>query len=83
RLPPEISGEIFRLCVAPTDTPPSGRYAPLMCLNVCRAWSDIAHTTPHLWTEITVSPGRDWRLKEPMAEAWFARSGSLPVSLTV
>ncbi|KAJ7177542.1 hypothetical protein C8R43DRAFT_865655, partial [Mycena crocata] len=83
RLPPEISGEIFRLCVAPTDTPPSERYAPLMCLNVCRAWSDIAHTTPHLWTEITICPGRDWRLKEPMAEAWFARSGSLPVSLTV
>ncbi|KAJ7113355.1 hypothetical protein C8R43DRAFT_821487, partial [Mycena crocata] len=82
-LPPELSTEIFRLCVGPNDTPPSEQYAPLMCLNVCRGWSDIAHGTAHLWTEITIYPGRDWRLREPMAEVWFARSGSLPVSLTV
>ncbi|KAJ7174056.1 hypothetical protein C8R43DRAFT_873400, partial [Mycena crocata] len=48
RLPLEISSEIFMLCL-PRNPLPNKKYAPLIFLNICHAWSDIALSTPLLW----------------------------------
>ncbi|KAJ7482833.1 hypothetical protein B0H11DRAFT_1658344, partial [Mycena galericulata] len=50
RLPLEISSDIMLRCL-PTSTTAkaSPRAAPMIFLNICRAWSNIALATPSLW----------------------------------
>ncbi|KAJ7453639.1 hypothetical protein B0H11DRAFT_1740939, partial [Mycena galericulata] len=48
RLPLEISSEIFIQCLRPFPVP-RARHAPMLFLNVCNAWTDIALSTPALW----------------------------------
>ncbi|KAJ7315373.1 hypothetical protein DFH08DRAFT_715598, partial [Mycena albidolilacea] len=48
RLPLEISSEIFVL--SRTAFPePGAMHIPMLLLNVCNAWSNIALSTPTLW----------------------------------
>ncbi|KAJ7649936.1 hypothetical protein FB45DRAFT_1050056 [Roridomyces roridus] len=60
RLPLEISSEIFLQCVPLRPEFPSGHsqpqphLAPLLLLNVCHSWTDIALSTPALWASIRV-----------------------------
>ncbi|KAJ7472216.1 hypothetical protein FB451DRAFT_1036966, partial [Mycena latifolia] len=51
RLPVEPSSEIFIQCV-PSRSAPDARDAPLLLLNICKAWTDIALSTPALWATI-------------------------------
>ncbi|KAJ7745203.1 hypothetical protein DFH07DRAFT_702208, partial [Mycena maculata] len=50
RLPAEISSDIM-LCCLPTGTIPypDPQAAPMIFLNICRSWSNIALSTPALW----------------------------------
>ncbi|KAJ7472207.1 hypothetical protein FB451DRAFT_1036682 [Mycena latifolia] len=51
RLPVELSSEIFIECLPPRPTP-DAQDAPLLLLNICKAWTDIALATPALWAAI-------------------------------
>ncbi|KAJ7174041.1 hypothetical protein C8R43DRAFT_914646, partial [Mycena crocata] len=81
RLPFDISSDIFLTCL--TDVPaPNKHEAPLLFLNVCRSWSNIAISTPALWTTVRVQCPRRPDFQE-LLELWFlrARARSLRLSL--
>ncbi|KAJ7453688.1 hypothetical protein B0H11DRAFT_1820376, partial [Mycena galericulata] len=53
RLPLEISSSILVNCLENDRFPkPGARHAPMLLLNVCGAWTNIALSTPKLWTRI-------------------------------
>ncbi|KAJ7457905.1 hypothetical protein B0H11DRAFT_1738048, partial [Mycena galericulata] len=49
RLPFEISSEIFIQCL-PFLPEPGAHKLPMILLNICNAWTDIALSTPTLWS---------------------------------
>ncbi|KAJ7229651.1 hypothetical protein C8J57DRAFT_1583039, partial [Mycena rebaudengoi] len=53
RLPLEISSDIFLHCL-PEVCRPNARTAPMLFLNVCATWAEIALSTPALWATIHV-----------------------------
>ncbi|KAJ7174044.1 hypothetical protein C8R43DRAFT_976983 [Mycena crocata] len=81
RLPLELSSDIFLRCIA--DFPvPSADAAPLVFLNVCRAWRDIALSTPALWTAIRVQFPRHPDFRE-LLDLWFSRARFSSLSLSL
>ncbi|KAJ7456789.1 hypothetical protein B0H11DRAFT_1739136, partial [Mycena galericulata] len=48
RLPLEISSDIMLRCL-PTTTRADPLAAPMVFLNICRSWRNIALATPALW----------------------------------
>ncbi|KAJ7701620.1 hypothetical protein B0H14DRAFT_2170412, partial [Mycena olivaceomarginata] len=51
-IPAEIMSLVFVECLDPpsTDDPcPTGRAVPLLLMQVCRRWRDIALSTRKLW----------------------------------
>ncbi|KAJ7167826.1 hypothetical protein C8R46DRAFT_1094259 [Mycena filopes] len=89
-LPPEITSEIFLHCLPPIpelssypkDAPRSSR-APLLLLRVCRAWRDIAMSTPHLWAHLHLDLDMaDSRVVTVIID-WFSRARSCPLSFSV
>ncbi|KAJ7167817.1 hypothetical protein C8R46DRAFT_1094246 [Mycena filopes] len=91
-LPPEITSEIFLHCLPPVpelgsypkDAPRSSR-APLLLLRVCRAWRDIAMSTPHLWAHLHLDLGGDMSDSGvgTVINDWFGRARSCPLSFSV
>ncbi|KAK6992562.1 hypothetical protein R3P38DRAFT_3289557 [Favolaschia claudopus] len=93
-LPFEISSEIFSLCLptfssefrAPTIfcqfpppiPSPARDQAPLLFLNICKAWSEIALSSPGLWTDIQNFNTSDLR----GLERWLDRAAGRPLSLS-
>ncbi|KAJ7915620.1 hypothetical protein B0H13DRAFT_2324182 [Mycena leptocephala] len=53
RLPLEISSEIF-LQSLPAVPELRGSHAPMLLLNICHTWTNIALSTPALWTAINI-----------------------------
>jgi hypothetical protein len=51
RLPLEISSEILLQCL-PSRPKPGAQDFPMLFLNVCNSWKDIAISTPALWAAI-------------------------------
>ncbi|KAJ7635282.1 hypothetical protein FB45DRAFT_681008, partial [Roridomyces roridus] len=47
-LPPEITADIFEHCVVSRSTP-SPTQAPLLFMQVCREWRQVALASPRLW----------------------------------
>ncbi|KAJ7512415.1 hypothetical protein B0H11DRAFT_1951130, partial [Mycena galericulata] len=80
RLPLEISSEIFLQCL-PYMPGPSTNYAPILLLNVCNAWSEIAISTPALWAEITVVFPHARGFHEPLG-IWLQRTQFQPLSIS-
>ncbi|KAJ7861850.1 hypothetical protein B0H14DRAFT_2505878 [Mycena olivaceomarginata] len=91
-LPPEITVNIFRLCLlAPiaaesdldfaTPPRPSSREAPLLLAQICRRWRDICLDTPEMWTSINSSHNGSIEL----LELWLSRTRnrSLIISLLI
>ncbi|KAJ7780989.1 hypothetical protein B0H16DRAFT_603789 [Mycena metata] len=81
-LPPEITSGIFLHC-----TPEGYRdvvdtsFAPLLPMHVCRAWRQVAISTPALWTTFHVT-GASRSLPET-AKVWFERARQLPLSVSL
>ncbi|KAJ7664389.1 hypothetical protein DFH06DRAFT_1187638 [Mycena polygramma] len=84
RLPLEISSEIFLWQCTP-DSPdsrppkPTAREAPMLLLNVCKAWSAIAVSTPMLWNNINIGvPGA-----QVLLDTWLHRANKYPLSIAL
>ncbi|KAF7338184.1 hypothetical protein MVEN_02043300 [Mycena venus] len=77
RLPLELSSEIFFHCIPPRPKPGS-RAAPMLLLNVCSAWSDIALSTPMLWATIHLDfPGTK------ILSVWLERARHCALSISL
>ncbi|KAJ3507549.1 hypothetical protein NLJ89_g6239 [Agrocybe chaxingu] len=97
RLPTEIMQEIFLRCLPPGPPANAERIyhlpdlqgftkkdAPLLLCQVCRLWRQAALSIPNLWMslDVYVSTGQA-RPALPLVELWLARSGGLPLSLSL
>ncbi|KAJ7745221.1 hypothetical protein DFH07DRAFT_1063244 [Mycena maculata] len=81
RLPSEISSDIMLLCL-PTTVRPDPHAAPMIFLNICRSWSNIALCTPALWSAIQV----DTKIGEglgQLTDRWVARAAPRLLSLSL
>ncbi|KAJ6510830.1 hypothetical protein C8R45DRAFT_397117 [Mycena sanguinolenta] len=78
RLPLEISSKILLQCLPRSYSKPKSRTAPMLLLNVCSAWTNIALSTPALWTSIHLEVPR-----VEVLQTWLkrARNHSLSISL--
>ena len=57
-LPPEITAEIFLRCLDDSlaeDRQMTFGNAPLILLLVCKAWADVARSTPRLWRALKLN----------------------------
>ncbi|KAF7348102.1 F-box domain-containing protein [Mycena sanguinolenta] len=77
RLPVEISSDIFVRCLPDSPRPHSGE-APMLFLNICHIWSDIAISTPALWTSIHCNYSDTINL-----ELWLGRAKHFPLAISL
>ncbi|KAJ6525074.1 hypothetical protein DFH09DRAFT_996332, partial [Mycena vulgaris] len=83
RLPLEISSEIFLQCSRlPPRPQPGARYIPMLLMNICNAWSDIAIATPALWAAIHIEFPRPKGFIEFWG-AWLKRARNHPLSISL
>ncbi|KAJ6480447.1 hypothetical protein C8R45DRAFT_1216144 [Mycena sanguinolenta] len=88
-LPTEITCRIFVECL-PEDgyVRPSSTRAPLLFMQVCRAWRDIAVSTSELWCSLELEClqsvlGSHIIIPRGLLEAWFSRAQAHPLSLII
>ncbi|KAJ7343370.1 hypothetical protein DFH08DRAFT_872494 [Mycena albidolilacea] len=94
RLPVEISSEIFLECL-PSRIVPNPRTAPMLLLNICNAWTNIALSTPALWAAIhldgqSVQVLQTWRQGPANAsrgtqvlQTWLPRAQNCTLSVSL
>ncbi|KAF7333481.1 F-box domain-containing protein [Mycena venus] len=78
RLPLEISSMIFLRCLPRSHPKPTARTAPMLLLNVCHAWTDIALSIPVLWTAIHI----DFQGVE-LLRTWLQRARNYALSVSL
>jgi hypothetical protein len=95
RLPPDIMEEIFLHCFSADRYPTLGSTeAPTLLSHVCRGWRNLSLSISRFWSSIHILPTgsmRTWRWKDSVpyrrridaVEAWLARSGSHPLSISL
>ncbi|KAJ7464803.1 hypothetical protein B0H11DRAFT_2051473, partial [Mycena galericulata] len=81
RLPLEISSEIFLQCLPPSSEP-WAYHAPMLFLNICNTWTDIALSVPALWATIRIVLPRAEGFTELLA-TWVQRARSYPLSVSL
>ncbi|KAK6974567.1 hypothetical protein R3P38DRAFT_597114 [Favolaschia claudopus] len=83
-LPLEIASEIFTHCIPPYGADYARPSYPLLLLNICSFWTQIALATPKLWANLYL------RIPAPVMitpdfihhlTRWLARSQSFPLLL--
>ncbi|KAJ7149633.1 hypothetical protein C8R46DRAFT_1358702 [Mycena filopes] len=86
-VPTEITCEIFThfLPVYPLCPPLTGNKSPTLLTQVCRAWREIALSTPRLWRAMSLPPlaGVSTERQLQRVDLWVERSGSCPLSLEI
>ncbi|KAJ7250296.1 hypothetical protein C8J57DRAFT_1017069, partial [Mycena rebaudengoi] len=92
-LPAEITSEIFIRCLPPIPSGPRTRLpkkpsrhnAPLLLLEICRRWREIAMATRRLWEsfELTDYYSFSPNLKMPLEKLsnWLTHASSAPLSI--
>ncbi|KAJ3530071.1 hypothetical protein NMY22_g8730 [Coprinellus aureogranulatus] len=81
RVPCEILGEIFTLCLNDASTTRDSEELLALCL-VCKKWCDAARLTRGLWTGLEIEyPGAEVSLEK--IKTWYSRAGSLAKSMVV
>ncbi|KAF7361448.1 hypothetical protein MSAN_01177900 [Mycena sanguinolenta] len=81
RLPLEISSEIFLQSLA--LFPRHGvQHVPMLLLSICNAWTNIALSTPLLWTAIQINFPCARGLKNILS-VWLERASSWPLSISL
>ncbi|KAJ7623504.1 hypothetical protein FB45DRAFT_1061406 [Roridomyces roridus] len=83
-LPPELTSLIFLFCLPEYEFNwPDATTAPLVLLQVCRLWRQIALSTPGLWASVYI----DWdsfydtQDLETHLRDWISRAKSMPLSI--
>ncbi|KAK6977908.1 F-box domain-containing protein [Favolaschia claudopus] len=79
RLPLELSSQIFlrTLDVAPQ---PGAAHGPMLLLNICNSWSEIALAEPALWANIRITFGRTQNSQEILS-IWLERARNKPLGV--
>ncbi|KAK7028358.1 F-box domain-containing protein [Favolaschia claudopus] len=80
RLPLEISSEIFVHCVDKPAANPGALQVPLLLLNICHSWTNLALSTTNLWTTIDVTFPCSRGLKR-LLPIWFQRARNRKLSV--
>ncbi|KAJ6602467.1 hypothetical protein DFH09DRAFT_968856 [Mycena vulgaris] len=81
RLPLEVSSMIFMECLPHQHRALPGAHSlPMLFLNICHAWSNIALSNPELWTTITTYFPCVEGFDELMG-AWLQRARGHPLSI--
>ncbi|KAJ6477594.1 hypothetical protein C8R45DRAFT_1076848 [Mycena sanguinolenta] len=81
RFPLEISSEIF-LQSLPALSPTGKQDVPTGLLRICNAWTDIALSTPRLWTTVCIRFPCGDHCAEVLLN-WFKRARNLPLSISI
>ncbi|KAJ7449980.1 hypothetical protein B0H11DRAFT_2289356 [Mycena galericulata] len=81
RLPLEISSEIFIQCL-PLLPEPGAHNIPMLLLNICNTWTDLALSTPALWDSIRVVSPRAEGFPE-LLRIWLQRACNRPLSVSL
>ncbi|KAJ7679265.1 hypothetical protein DFH06DRAFT_1166167 [Mycena polygramma] len=85
RLPADVVVEIFTACLPwNRNATMSSTQAPLLLCHVCRAWRNLALSTPRLWASLHIvayTPKLN-QLNEAV-DVWLSRSGVLPLSISL
>jgi hypothetical protein len=87
KLPVEILSRIFTLCLPDQEYNDGGytlRKSVMLPGQICRPWRDIAHSSPMLWSSISLAV--TWYLKPELmllAMIWLRRSAGCPLSLRI
>ncbi|KAJ7149619.1 hypothetical protein C8R46DRAFT_1125624 [Mycena filopes] len=85
-LPNEITSEIFTQFLPPFPSCPplTGPASPTLLTHICRAWRLIALNTPTLWRAISLTADHTpFTLAMEIADVWFTRSRSCPLSIEI
>ncbi|KAJ7472172.1 hypothetical protein FB451DRAFT_1559305 [Mycena latifolia] len=82
RLPLEISSEIFVQCLPPITPRPGARHVPMLLLNICSAWTEIALSTSALWASIYIIFPRAEGFSD-VIRTWLKRARNLPLSISL
>jgi hypothetical protein len=86
-LPVEVLSEIFLLVVKSWSCDlfgGGGLPPPMQLARICRAWRQIAFSTPLLWTFIrVVLPTKRLDVYEELLREWIARSAGCPLHLEI
>ncbi|KAJ7739079.1 hypothetical protein DFH07DRAFT_892494 [Mycena maculata] len=80
RMPLEISSEIFLQC-RNSRPEPSADQPPLLFLNICNGWRDIALSTPALWSAIHADKPKDDL--GSILVTWLKRAGGRALSISL
>ncbi|KAJ7457906.1 hypothetical protein B0H11DRAFT_202804 [Mycena galericulata] len=81
RLPPEISSEIFTQCL-PLLAEPGAHNIPMLLLNICNTWTDIALSTPALWAAVRIVFPRPEGFRQ-LLRTWLQRARNRPLSVSL
>ncbi|KAJ7368766.1 hypothetical protein DFH08DRAFT_832193 [Mycena albidolilacea] len=84
-LPPELVSEIFIHCL------PAERFtdvvnpseAPLLLTHVCRAWRQIAISTPALWATFDINDMLSLPRIAEITQTWFERARKCPLTVSI
>ncbi|KAJ7246531.1 hypothetical protein B0H12DRAFT_756766 [Mycena haematopus] len=82
-LPPEITSEIFFHCL-PTKRQAdivNPKEAPLLLMQVCGLWRNIAISTPELWATFDIEIGWPEPHLLEVGETWLGRAHERPLSI--
>ncbi|KAK7039358.1 F-box domain-containing protein [Favolaschia claudopus] len=76
RLPLELASQIFQYLLPKGPPKPDPRRAPMLLLNVCHRWTDMALSLPDLWAAIYFDLPR-----AQIMDCWLHRAGRYPLSI--
>ncbi|KAJ7481186.1 hypothetical protein B0H11DRAFT_1235637 [Mycena galericulata] len=82
KLPPELLIEIFSLTTTPIRTNKliDNYNAVVFLSQVCKDWRQVAHETPHLWTDLCIIIP-DY--PSDVIKTWLGHSAQRPLSITL
>ena len=84
RLPPELLGEIFELCLPRNYHKKDAHQAVMLPSHVCSHWRSVALSIPRLWSKIVLYVSdRVVELRTALVIAWLSRSGGSPLSISL
>ncbi|KAF7361684.1 F-box domain-containing protein [Mycena venus] len=83
-LPFEISSDIFIRCL-PDRPRTDPNHAPMIFLNICHWWRQIALATPSLWVALALrtSSPRTVFQKQQLLQLWVQRAQMLPLTFSL